>query len=692
MASTFLLTLCLGMLAMCLAAPTSNIRWCVKSTQELNKCQELSQTCASDKFSLSCVHKPNTDDCFKAIADGSADAITLDSGDIYRASLHPYNLKPILAENYGTDKDADTCYYAVALVKKSSTFMFNELKGKRSCHTAVGRTAGWVVPVGILLAEKQLQWEGPEEQSIEKAVSGYFSASCAPGAKEEKLCKQCGGQGKDKKCKLSESEPYYGYDGARRCLKDDKGDVAFVKHIIPDEFNKDYELLCIDNTRTPISDYSKCNWGRVPAHAVVSVQDEVKIQAITEFLQQAQTKQECKLFVSTHGKDLMFKSSATSLLPLPAKVDAFLYLGRKFTDAFKALRNDIEEPSQDKIKWCTQSKEEKSKCDSWTIASEGAIECVEASLAEECITKVLIGDADAVTLDGGYLFTAGACGLVPAMGEIYDAAECAGTGSTPGSYFAVAVVKASNKGISWNNLKDKLSCHTAVGRTAGWNTPVGLIHKDTGICDMSTFFKKSCAPGADVNSNLCELCAGDPQKPLGGTKCSASNKELYYGYHGAFRCLVERGDVAFVKHSTVFEVVKDSPEWLKNQKLEDFRLLCRDGTVKPVSEYKDCNLAEVPAHAVATLAGRKEVVVRILKEQQKQFGKNKDQADQLFYMFNSEGRKDQLFKDSTECLREINVSHMNDFLGQQYSDAVSSLNNCTQSEMLKACTFHTCKI
>ncbi|XP_044147330.1 serotransferrin-A-like [Bufo gargarizans] len=690
MASTFLLTLCLGMLATCLAAPTNTVRWCVKSDLELKKCNDLSKTCGTEKTSLSCIHKASTDDCFKAIADGSADAITLDSGDIYRGSLIPYNLKPILAENYGTEKEKDTCYYAVALVSKSSSFMFNELKGKTSCHTAVGRSAGWNIPIGQLLKTGQIQWEGPEDQSIEKAVAGFFAASCAPGAKEEKLCRQCPVQGKDKRCKKTQSEIYYGYAGATRCLKDGKGDVAFVNHIIPEELHKDYELLCLDNTRRSISDYEKCFWGRIPGHAVVTGQDESKIQAITEFLTQAQTKQDCKLFSSPHGDNLMFKNSATSLIPLPAKMDASLYLGKDLYDSMKALHKEIEEPSEEKIRWCTQTKEEKSKCDTWSISSAGAIECVEASLAEECITKIAKGEADAATFDGGYLYTAGACGLVPAMGEIYDANECKGTGSTPGSYFAVAIAKASDQNISMKNLKGKKSCHTAVGRTAGWNIPFALVHSETETCDLSTFFKESCAPGADVNSNLCKLCAGDPQKPLDDSKCLANNKELYYGYHGAFRCLVEKGDVAFVKDATAFEVFNDNPEWLKNMKKEDFRLLCRDGTSRPLSDYNKCNLAQVPAHAVATTPSRKDVVVRILKEQQITFGKNNNQSQ--FSMFKSSGRRDQLFKDSTECLREIKVATMNEFLGKEYSEVMSSLSKCTQSELQAACTFHTCKI
>lgn len=64
--------------------------------------------------------------------------------------------------------DPDTCYYSVALVKESSNFMFKDLMGKRTCHTAIGRAAGWTVPVGTLLATGMIPWDGPENKPIEK--------------------------------------------------------------------------------------------------------------------------------------------------------------------------------------------------------------------------------------------------------------------------------------------------------------------------------------------------------------------------------------------------------------------------------------------------------------------------------------------------------------------------------------------
>lgn len=166
------------------------------------------------------------------------------------------------------------------------------------------------------------------------------------------------------------------------------------------------------------------------------------------------------------------------------------------------------------------------------------------------------------------------------------------------SYYAVAVVKKTS-GLTWETLKGKRSCHTGMGRTAGWNIPMGLIHKQTNDCDFSKwlcasspgdssyklliltntlwkkhnstvvwgkkfkfffwhvittfecdtntlldcassfssakFFSSGCAPGANLTSPFCAQCAGSGQKVGDESKCKASSDELYYGYAGAFR-------------------------------------------------------------------------------------------------------------------------------------------------------------
>uniref|UniRef100_A0A4W5LTP7 Transferrin-like domain-containing protein n=1 Tax=Hucho hucho TaxID=62062 RepID=A0A4W5LTP7_9TELE len=92
------------------AVPAEGIvRWCVKSDQELKKCHDLAAKVAQ----FSCVKRDSSIDCIKAI---KADAITLDGGDIYTAGLQNYDLRPIIAEDYGEGKHLKTKF------KISSTF------------------------------------------------------------------------------------------------------------------------------------------------------------------------------------------------------------------------------------------------------------------------------------------------------------------------------------------------------------------------------------------------------------------------------------------------------------------------------------------------------------------------------------------------------------------------------------------
>ncbi|XP_001364584.2 lactotransferrin [Monodelphis domestica] len=707
---TFFTFLSFGILGLCLATTEQQVRWCVISENELKKCNELKEALKTVNVpNLACIKKTSHMDCIKAIAENEADAQTVDGGLIYEGGLVPYNLKPIVAEDYGTESSPLSQYFAVAVVKKGTGFQFRDLQGKKSCHTGLGRSAGWIMPVGTMYALGLLDWKGPPEP-IEEAVAKLFSGSCVPCAQEKnaKLCSLCAGKGSDK-CACSDREPYFGYSGAFQCLKSGTGDVAFVKHTtvlenLKTEDERDqYELLCPNNRRMPVDQYKDCNVARIPAHAVLARSVNGKEEQIWEMLSTAQEhfgkgkSEQFSLFSSPHGKDLLFKDSTNRFLKVPEKMDYELYLGYQYIQAIKPLRGhalDKIHPLEDKkVKWCTVSKEEKAKCDEWSVFSNGVIACEVGDKTEDCIVKIMKGEADAMSMDGGYVYTAGKCGLVPVLVENYPRNKNEPIGpdceNRPGTgYYAVAVVKKTDADLTWDTLKGKKSCHTAVDRTAGWNIPMGLIYNKTLSCEFDKYFEKSCAPGAVETSNLCALCIGSPNSQ-NMNKCAPNSKETYYGYNGAFRCLVEGGgDVAFVKESIALENTdgKNTEDWAANLKSDDFRLLCLDGTQKEVTKYEICHLAKAPNHAVVSRRDKAELVREVLLGQQRRFGTYGDEKDSFSLLPKT---KNLLFKDNTECLAKLpdDITYEK-FLGSEYVTAVGSLKKCSNSALLPVCEFH----
>lgn len=95
-----------------------------------------------------CIEEKDINDCLETIRDNGADVITLDAGLVDMAQ-RKYNLRPIVAEKYSATGGS---YYAVAVVRKDSSFQsFSDLRGAKSCHTGMSRTAGYIAPLYTLI-------------------------------------------------------------------------------------------------------------------------------------------------------------------------------------------------------------------------------------------------------------------------------------------------------------------------------------------------------------------------------------------------------------------------------------------------------------------------------------------------------------------------------------------------------------
>ncbi|XP_069789731.1 saxiphilin-like [Narcine bancroftii] len=335
----------------------SIIRWCCISAAEQSKCDEWALNIKSTP--LVCIRATSASHCVEMIKREEVDAASLDATHAYIAGK--CGLVPVAAEHYGL-----ATILAVSVVKAASRSenMFN-LAGRRSCHGNLYSPAGW-----LLLTEYTINSNnsGIGSCNINAAYTDYFRKGCMPGSSSKgKLCKVCiGRQQADSKppsgrCAANHDELYYGNLGALRCLVGNSngknfGDVAFLEHHslmenieylatsgwAPGWTAGDFELLCPDGGRAPVTEWDRCNLGPIPPNIVMT--RSIIATKIKDFLMKAQaelgttSRAEFQLFHSQkHGEsDLLFKDATKFLVPA-AQTNVEDILGDRFINLAQSV-------------------------------------------------------------------------------------------------------------------------------------------------------------------------------------------------------------------------------------------------------------------------------------------------------------------------------------------------------------------
>ncbi|CAK9823344.1 MELTF [Anthophora retusa] len=363
--------------------------------------------------------------------------------------------------------------------------------------------------------------------------------------------------------------------------------------------------------------------------------------------------------------NLIFSDSARDFVQLPEKDQMYTgYLGRSLDQILGVRRCPV-----NRMTLCITSDPEMEKCIKMKIALKAQLlkpelNCHKGHSQIHCMQAIRNGIADVAILDTSDIYTAGLrFELIPFISEVYNL-------PTP-EYYVVAVAKEEDDNTDLTYLKNKYTCHTGINTAAGWVYPLAYLISNTWIrgygCDSvraaAEYFSKSCVPGAlstEYNTgvpydNMCDLCHGASFR-----YCRRDASEDYFGYTGAFRCLVEGGGhVAFVKHTTVAENTdgKRREMWARNTFTKDFELLCPDGTRRPTTDYVHCNLGKVASNAIVTRGGyygynetQINAYINLFIYAQQFYGR-KEQDEFSFSMFYSQPPySDLIFQDATQQL------------------------------------------
>ena len=210
----------------------------------------------------------------EALRFGNADIAIMDGGAAW-VGWQQYDLQVLAAD---TKSDGRPFYNAHAWVKAGSematalldddpyTDPFALLAGKTSCHTGWLKSAGMLLPMGYLIGHGYANVIGDpnDVETLRNTVLGFFNENAS----------------------IPDSgTPYYGYDGAIKCLSEGAGDVAFAKDSTIASYcdnedateNEDWCLAMDQYVALPA-------FGQAPSHPVMYNPNLLDVQTRTAIL------------------------------------------------------------------------------------------------------------------------------------------------------------------------------------------------------------------------------------------------------------------------------------------------------------------------------------------------------------------------------------------------------------------------
>ncbi|KAJ3613750.1 hypothetical protein NHX12_019996 [Muraenolepis orangiensis] len=315
--------------AVSLSTQKSTVTWCVMSDAQHQKCLDLAgnATLHQIRGSLVCLRGLHSRDCMDKIKDGKADAASMFVDDIYAAGLC-YGLEVAAGESRNAVDGVS--YYVVALARRSSSDLsLTEMHERSSCHPGIRTTVGWTVPIGYLVNTSQISVG--EQCNFPRAVGDFFGYSCVPGVQDvqhdprgtnpKNLCEACIGDDNDRHiCANNHRERHYGEAGALRCVAENLGDVAFVKHTTA------FDNMDAGGPEAGLEDFRRCHLAAVPSDGVVvRADDKCRVWKFLERLQNVfgNATEGFRLFSSVgYGEpDVLFSDSTHHLLREPPGIE-----------------------------------------------------------------------------------------------------------------------------------------------------------------------------------------------------------------------------------------------------------------------------------------------------------------------------------------------------------------------------------